>query len=80
MHRDYDSKIRDEQAGDNSPNSLTHRNPDDRNENQIKLIVIPVLGSEHCDEDGEYRQRLAGRFCDPTKGELQWGETRSCGA
>jgi len=77
MHRHYDSKIRDEQAGDKSPNSLTHRNPDDGEKTQIKMIVIPVLGSEHCDEDGEYRQRLARRFRDPTKGEFRWGETRS---
>ena len=74
MHRDYDSKIRDEQAGDNSPDSLTHRNPDDRNKTQIKMIVIPVLGSEHCEEDDEYRQRLARRFCDPTKTEFRWVE------
>jgi hypothetical protein len=77
MHCDYDSKIRDQQAGYNSPNSLTHSNPDDRNKAQIKMIVIPVLGSEHCDEDGEYRQPLARRFSDPTKGKFRWGETRS---
>ncbi len=32
MHRDYDSKIQHQQAGYYSPDSLTHGNPDDRNE------------------------------------------------
>ena len=55
-------KFSDEQAGDNSPNSLPHRNPDDRNKTQIKMIVTPLLESEHYEEDGEYRQRLAAEL------------------
>ena len=71
MHRDYDSKIHRQQAGDNSPDSLTHRNPDDRNETQIKMIVTPILGSEHDAEDSEYRQALAKSFCERAKSEFR---------
>src|ERR1700687_3028200 len=80
MHRDDDSKIHDEQAGDNSPDSLTYRNPDDRNKTQIKMIVMLAPVSENYEEDDEYRQRLARGFCDPTKSEFRYGVTRSGGA
>src|SRR5581483_6207926 len=62
MHRNYDSKIQCEQAAHNSPNPLSHCNPDDWYETQIKMIVAPVFGSEHHPEDGCDRQNLAAGF------------------
>jgi hypothetical protein len=78
MHRDYDARIHDEQAGDNPPDSLTHCNPDDRNKTQIKMIVT-VPWAEDYEEDGEYRQSLARRLYDPSKGKFRQGKTPSRG-
>ncbi len=63
IHRDYDSKIHGEQASDDSPDSLPHRNPDDRDKTQIKMVVTSILESEQDEENSKYRQGLAKCFC-----------------
>src|SRR6266404_1333356 len=70
MHRDDNSKVQRKHRGDNSPDSLTHGNPDDRNETQIEMIVAPVLASEHHPQDGKNRRTLAAAFCQPSQTEF----------
>src|SRR5580704_7568644 len=77
MHRAHDSKIESQQAGNNSPDSLTYGYPDDRNETQIKMIITTVPGSEHHPENGNYRQALAKDFRERTKSERSFPGMRS---
>ena len=63
MHRDHDSEIQLEESDDDSPGSLAHRDPDDRNEAEIKELKRGPSRSEHDIEHKQGSAGLAKHFC-----------------
>ena len=62
VQTNHDAKIQSEQADDNSPDSLTHRNPDDRNEGNKEDLKVQKWGSEQHPQRKQQSADLTRQF------------------